>query len=243
MRLAGRRALITGAGSGIGRAMALLFAREGADVAVNDIDQARIDAVVAEVQALGRRAVGVKFDVTDLAAVQAGAQQARASIGPLNVLCANAGIAPTVDFVDMTPEAFDRMMKVHMYGVFNCCKAVVDDMLQQGLGRMIITSSMSAINGDVHLSHYSAAKAGQIGFAKSLARELCSRGITVNEIAPGLTHTNKQGDVDTELKRKYTPPCGRIGQPEDQAWAAVYLASDEASFVTGHTLQVNGGSF
>jgi NAD(P)-dependent dehydrogenase (short-subunit alcohol dehydrogenase family) len=223
--------------------MAILFAKEGADVAVNDVDQSRIDTVVAEVQQLGRKAVGVRFDVTDHGAVQAGAKRAREALGPLNVLCANAGIAPTVDFVDMAPEAFDRMIKVHLYGAFNCCKAVVSDMLDQGLGRIIITSSMSAINGDVHLSHYSAAKAGQIGFAKSLARELCSRGITVNVIAPGLTQTNILGEVDPEVIRKYTPPCGRIGQPEDQAWAAVYLASDEASFVTGHTLQVNGGSF
>jgi 3-oxoacyl-[acyl-carrier protein] reductase len=243
MRLSGRKALITGAGSGIGRAMALLFAREGADVAVNDVRQDRIERVVAEVRGLGRDSVGVQFDVTDLSAVLAGTETARKALGNIDVLCANAGIAPTVKFVDMTPEAFDRMIKVHLYGAFNCCKAVVDDMVRRRFGRIIVTSSMSGIAGDSWLAHYSAAKAGQIAFVKSLARELAASGITVNAIAPGLTLTNIQADVSQEVLDKYMPPCGRAGHPEDQGWAAVYLASDEAAFVTGHTLMVNGGSF
>lgn len=243
MRLEGRRALITGAGSGIGRAMALCFAKEGADVAVNDIDAKRADDTVAEVQALGRKAVAVPFCVTDLAAVEAGAARARAALGQIDILCANAGVAPTVDFLDMTPAAWDRMIKVHLYGVFNCCRATVPQMVEKRWGRVIITTSMSAINGDLHLSHYSAAKAGQIGFAKSLAREVVAKGVTVNCIAPGLTKTNILGEVDEEVLRKYAPPCGRIGRPEDQALAAVYLASDDAEFVTGHTMLVNGGAF
>lgn len=243
MRLEGRRALITGAGSGIGRAMALCFAKEGADVAVNDIDPKRADETVAAVKALGRNAVSVAFDVTDLQAVESGVERANAALGGVDILCANAGIAPTVDFLDMTPQAWDRMIKVHLYGVFNCCKATAPQMVERSWGRIIITTSMSAINGDVHLSHYSAAKAGQIGFAKSLARELVAKGVTVNCIAPGLTKTNILEEVDDEVLRKYAPPCGRIGQPEDQAWAAVYFASNEAEFVTGHTMLVNGGSF
>lgn len=243
MRLKDKTALITGAGSGIGRAMALLFAREGADVAVNDLDAERVEATVAEIAKTGRKAVAVPFDVTDYDAVQAGAAKARDGLGSIDILCANAGIAPTVDFVDMAPQAWDKMLKVHLYGVYNCCKAVIDGMLERGHGRIIITSSMSAINGDMHLTHYSAAKAGQVGFARALAREVCPRGVTVNVIAPGLTKTNILGEVDEEVINKYAPPCGRIGQPDDQAWAAVYLASDEASFVTGTTLQVNGGAF
>jgi 3-oxoacyl-[acyl-carrier protein] reductase len=243
MRLENRKALITGAGSGIGRAMALLFAREGADVAVNDINQSRIDQVVGEVRAIGRKAVGVQFNVTDYDAVRRGAETARAALGGIDVLCSNAGIAPTVDFLHMTPEAFDQMIKVHLYGAFNCCKAVVDDMVKNRFGKIIVTSSMSGIAGDSLLAHYSAAKAGQIALVRSLARELCSFGITVNAIAPGYTKTNIQVDVSQEVLAKYMPPCGRIGDPDDQAWAAVYLASNEASFVTGHALQVNGGSF
>lgn len=243
MRLSGRSALITGAGSGIGQAMAVLFAREGANIAVNDVSSDRIAETVSLVEKEGRRAIAVPFDVTDYSAAKEATDAAIGAFGKIDVLCANAGIAPTVDFVDMDPAAWDRMIKVHLYGMFNCCKAVVGHMLSNGFGRIIITSSMSAINGDIHLTHYSAAKAGQVGFAKALARELCPHGITVNVIAPGLTKTNILGEVDDEVIQKYAPPCGRIGQPEDQAWAAVYLASDEASFVTGHTLQVNGGSF
>ena len=243
MRLENRNALITGAGSGIGQAMAGLFAREGAGIAANDVEADRLSATVESVSALGRKALALPFDVTDLEAVQAGTDRAIGEFGHIDILCANAGIAPTVDFVDMTPEAWDRMIKVHLYGVYNCCKAVVDHMIERGHGRIIITSSMSAINGDIHLTHYSAAKAGQVGFARALARELCGTGITVNVIAPGLTKTNILGEVDDEVIRKYQPPIGRIGQPDDQAYAALYLASEEASFVTGHTLQVNGGAF
>lgn len=243
MRLENRNALITGAGSGIGRAMAETFAGEGANVAANDVLADRLDGTLECIRAHGRKGLALPFDVTDLDAVEGAVARAIDELGQIHVLCANAGIAPTVDFVDMTPEAWDRMIKVHLYGVFNCCKAVVGHMIENGYGRIIVTSSMSAINGDVHLTHYSAAKAGQVGFARALARELCGKGITVNVIAPGLTKTNILGEVDDEVIQKYAPPIGRIGQPDDQAYAALYLASDEASFVTGHTLQVNGGAY
>ncbi|PLW83308.1 hypothetical protein CWI75_07875 [Kineobactrum sediminis] len=243
MRLLGKKALITGAGSGIGQGMARLFARNGADIAVNDIDPERINETIAIVEAEGRKAVGAPFDVTDFEAVQAGVNDAREKLGGLDIFCGNAGIAPSVDFVDMSPEAWDIMMKVHLYGAFNGCKAVLPGMLEQSWGRIIITSSMSAVNGDKHLTHYSAAKAGQVGFVRALAREVVAAGVTVNAIAPGLVQTNILGEVDDEVINKYLPPVGRIGQPEDQAYAALYLASDEAEFVTGHLLQVNGGSF
>jgi acetoacetyl-CoA reductase len=116
-------------------------------------------------------------------------------------------------------------------------------MLEQSWGRIIVTSSMSAVSGDKHLTHYSAAKAGQVGFIRALAREVADAGVTVNAIAPGLVQTNILGEVDSEVIERYLPPVGRIGQPKDQAYAALYLASDEAEFVTGHLLQVNGGSF
>jgi 2-hydroxycyclohexanecarboxyl-CoA dehydrogenase len=243
MRLAGKKALITGAGSGIGQAMAVLFAREGAEVAVNDIDPARVTRTVAMLAAQGRKAVGVPFDVADYDAVQEGAAKARAQLGQIDILCSNAGIAPTVTFLEMTPQAWDRMIKVHLYGAFNCCKTVAADMVQRRWGRIIITASMSSFNGDATLSHYSAAKAGLVGFGKALARELCPHGVTVNCIAPGLTKTGILGDVDDSVLQKYAPPCGRIGRPEDQAHAALYLASDEAEFMTGHTMLVNGGAF
>ncbi len=243
MRLEDRNALVTGAGSGIGQAMAELFAKEGANVAINDIEADRLAETARLVEAEGRKALPLPFDVTDFAAVRDATAHAIEELGHIDVLCANAGIAPTVDFVDMSEDAWDRMIKVHLYGAFYCCKAVVDHMIERGHGRIIITASMSAINGDIHLTHYSAAKAGQVGMARALARELCGTGVTVNVIAPGLTKTNILGEVDDEVIQKYAPPIGRIGQPYDQAYAALYLASEEGSFVTGHTLQVNGGAF
>ncbi len=243
MRLQGKTALITGAGSGIGQAMAVLFAQNGAKVAVNDLDEKRIAETIDQVEAAGGQAMAAPFDVTDLTATKAAVDQVIGKFGRLDILCCNAGIAPTVDFVDMTPQAWDRMIQVHLYGMFNGCKAVIDHMVGHKWGRIIVTTSMSGVNGDMHLTHYSAAKAGQIGFAKALAREMAPLGVTVNCIAPGLTQTNILGEVDDEVIQKYVPPIGRIGQPKDQAFAALYLASDEAEFVTGHTVLVNGGAF
>jgi 3-oxoacyl-[acyl-carrier protein] reductase len=185
----------------------------------------------------------VPFDVTDFDETQKQVKFAQDALGGIDIVCSNAGIAPTVDFVDMTPEAWDRMMKVHLYGAFNVCKSALPFMLSQNWGRIIVTASMSAVNGDVHLTHYSAAKAGQVGLVRSLAREVVARGVTVNAIAPGLVKTNILGEVDDEVLQKYEPPVGRIGLPLDQAYAALYLASNEAEFMTGQLLQVNGGSY
>ncbi len=243
MKLANKTAFITGGGSGIGRAMAVKMAREGANIAINDLDQGRIDGTIALVEKEGRKAISVPFDVTDLAAVKEAVAKTKADLGTVDILCSNAGIAPTVDFVNMTPEAWDKMLKVHLYGMFNCCTATIHDMIAQKWGRIIITASMSAISGDIFLTHYSAAKAGQVGFARALAREVVAQGVTVNCIAPGLTETAILGEVDEEVKKKYTPPIGRIGTPEDQAATAVFLATDDAEFITGQTIQVNGGAF
>lgn len=243
MRHKGKNVLITGAGSGIGRAMAVLFAQEGARVAINGRREDRLQETRKQVEAIGGTALVLPYDVADYDAVQAATRTAIGEFGQLHVLCANAGVAPTVNFVDMSPEEWDRMIKVHLYGMYNSCKAVVGHMIDHGWGRIVITASMAAFSGDAHLSHYSAAKAGQVAFAKSLARETAPTGVTVNCIAPGLTQTDILAEVDPEIIAKYTPPVGRIGTPEDQAHAASYLASDEASFVTGHTIKVNGGAF
>jgi 3-oxoacyl-[acyl-carrier protein] reductase len=223
--------------------MARLFAENGADIAVNDVNESRIAETIALVEETGGKAIAAPFDVTDFNATQKEVARVSAELGGIDIFCGNAGIAPTVDFIDMTPEAWDRMIKVHLYGAFNGCKAVLPGMLEQSWGRIIITASMSAVSGDRHLTHYSAAKAGQVGLVRALAREVVDRGVTVNAIAPGLVKTNILGEVDDEVIQKYLPPVGRIGQPRDQACAALYLASDDAEFVTGHLLQVNGGSF
>lgn len=243
MRLEGRNALITGAGSGIGQTMARLFAQEGANVAVNDLTHERTLGTVATVEGLGRRGLSAAADVTDFAAIQKMTDNVIKEFGRIDVLVCNAGIAPCVELKDMTKDEWKHMLAVHLDGVFNCARSVINHMLDNRFGRIIITSSSSGIRGDALLVHYSAAKAGQIGFAKALSREVVDKGITVNCVAPGLTITPILENTAEEVIRLNTPPIGRPGRPEDQAWAAVYFASDEAEYVTGQVLNPNGGMF
>lgn len=243
MRLEGKTALVTGAGSGIGRGIAHLFAREGANVAVNDIYPEKAKETVKEIERSGRKAIAVPADVAEFAQVQRMVQTAIGDFGRLDILVSNAGIAPTVAFHEMTPEAWDRMIKVHLYGCFNCCRNVIDHFLKNRSGRIIAISSLAGVQGDVLLGHYSAAKAGIIGLVKSLSREVVSHGITVNAIAPGIIDTPILAEVSPEVKNRYKPPVGRLGRPEDIAWAVVYLASDEAEFVTGQVISPNGGAW
>jgi 3-oxoacyl-[acyl-carrier protein] reductase len=243
MRLAGKNALVTGAGSGIGRSIALLFAQEGANVAVNDLYPDKAEQTVAEIAKLGRKTVALPADVANFDQVQGMVRSAIDRFGRLDILVSNAGIAPTVAFHEMTPEAWDRMIKVHLYGLFHCCRAVVDHFRQNRSGRIVAIASLSGVTGDVLLVHYSAAKAGMIGFTKALSREVVSHGITVNAIAPGIIDTPILAEVSAEVKNRYTPPIGRLGRPEDIGWAVVYLASDEAEFVTGQVISPNGGAW
>lgn len=243
MRLKGKNALITGAGSGIGQAMARLFAQEGANVAVNDLTEARTVDTCKALASFGHKVMGIGADVTDFAAVSNMTAKVIQEFGRLDIVVCNAGIAPCIDFAHMSPDQWDEMLRVHLYGVFTCCRAAINHMIENRFGRIIITSSSSGIRGDALLVHYSAAKAGQIGFAKALSREVVDKGITVNCVAPGLTITPILRHTDPKVIEQNTPPIGRAGRPEDQAWAAVYLASDEAEYVTGQVINPNGGAF
>jgi 3-oxoacyl-[acyl-carrier protein] reductase len=241
MRLKGKTAWVTGAASGIGAKIAERFAAEGADVAVNDVAIDGAERTAETLRALGRKAIVVPGDVTNEADMKSAADAAIAAFGHLDILVNNAGINPPSPFRDMTYEQFDRMFKVHAYGLFNCAHAVVGHMCDRKAGRIIVISSMSALKGDINMVHYSAAKAAQIGFVSALSREVCPMGVTVNSIAPGLTQTPMIVGLSQESLERYAPPVGRLGKPEDHAAAAVFLASDEASFITGQTLQVAGG--
>lgn len=240
-RFTGKTALVTGAGSGIGAATARLLAAEGARVAVNGRSADKCRAVVDEIVATGGEAIAVPADVTDADGVAAMVGTIADTYGPIDILVANAGISEVVTFADMTFEQWDRMVRNHLYGLYHCTKGVVPAMTTRGQGRIVVVSSLSARGGDAGLVHYGAAKAGQIGFAKALARELVDKGITVNVVAPGLTDTPILADVDDAIRAAYAPPVGWIGAAEDQAHAILYFASDAARYVTGEVLSPNGG--
>jgi NAD(P)-dependent dehydrogenase (short-subunit alcohol dehydrogenase family) len=241
-----RTAVITGGASGIGRGIALRLARDGADVALLDLDAAGAEQVAAEVSRLGRRALAVEVDVASAASVAAAVERVHAGVGPVHVLVNDAGIASFLPLLQMPEADWDRMIAVHLKGTFNCTRAVLPDMVAAGWGRVVSISSVAGLRGGPGLAHYSAAKAGIIGFTKAVAQEVGGLGITVNAIAPGL--------IDTPLLRRsampeafiaalvHQTPVGRIGTPEDIAAVCAYLVSDEASFFTGQVVSPNGGA-
>src|SRR6266849_6039379 len=210
MGLQGRNAVVTGGASGIGRAICLRLARDGADVGVLDLDRAGARRVADEVVALGRRATAVEADVASAASVKAAVEQVHAALGPVHVLVNDAGIAGLVPLHEMTEEQWDRMIAVHLKGAFNCTRALLGDMLAAGWGRIVNISSVAGLRGAPQLVHYSAAKAGLLGFTKALAGEVGPAGITVNAIAPGLIDTPALG-----LAGPADP--GRPGAEPDQA--------------------------
>ena len=247
MGLSGRNAMVTGGASGIGRAICLRLAREGTDVAVLDLDQAGGRQVADEVGALHRRTVAVEADVASAASVAAAVERVHAALGPVHILVNDAGIAGLVPLQDMSEEQWDRMIAVHLKGAFNCTRTILGDMLATGWGRIVNVSSVAGLSGAPELVHYSAAKAGLIGFTKALAAEVGPRGITVNAIAPGLIDTpllQRSGWPDSLTRAIIAQnPIKRIGTPEDIAAACAYLVSEEASYVTGQVLSPNGGGY
>ena len=245
MSLAGRNAIVTGGASGIGRSICLRLAREGADVAVFDVDVAGGEAVAGEVAALGRRALAVAADVASAASVQAAVGRVHAALGPVHVLVNDAGIAEFVPLLRMSEEQWDRMIAVHLKGTFNCTRAVLADMVAARWGRVVNISSVGGLRGGAGLVHYAAAKAGIIGFSEALALEVGQQGITVNAIAPGLIDTPllRRSGVPREILERAVQqaPVGRLGLPEDVAAACAYLVSEDASFFTGQVMSPNGG--
>ena len=241
----GKIAFITGAGSGIGRATALVLAKGGADIAVCDVNLPGAEATAEEVHKLGRRTLALRVDVTRLDDVEQAAAQTKGELGAIDILLSNAGIAEQVAFAEMTETQWDRMFNVHLNGTYNCFRAVLPGMRERNWGRLISTSSMGAFTGGVRLSHYCAAKAGIAGLTISMASELARTGITVNAVAPGVIDTPMVHESPPQWVERMTKtiPMRKLGKPEDIAYAVAYLASEEAGFVTGQILSPNGGSY
>jgi NAD(P)-dependent dehydrogenase (short-subunit alcohol dehydrogenase family) len=243
-----RNAVVTGGASGIGRAIALRLARDGANVAVLDVDVGGAGKVAAEIGALGRSGLAVECDVASSASVAAAVERVHGSMGPAHVLVNDAGIASFVPVADMTEAAWDGMIGVHLKGTFNCTRALLPDMRSARWGRIVNIASVAGLSGGgPGLAHYAAAKAGIIGFTKSLAAEVGPLGVTANAIAPGLIDTPllDRSGMPEEIRRAIVQraPVRRLGTPDDIATACAFLVSEGASFVTGQVLSPNGGGW
>lgn len=242
-RLAGRKALITGGNTGIGRAIALAYADEGADVAIAYIDRdADAASVVTAIEAKGRRACAVRCDVTRERDVVALMSAVTTYLGGLDVVVSNAGIQRPQAITDMSVDDWDRMMAVHLRGAFLVSREAAKVMMPQSRGWMIFTGSQLGYIGRENYTAYSAAKAGLIVFMRSLAKELAPHGILVNGVSPGLVDTGFD-PLSDEVKRAHAAslPLKRLGTPEDMTPAYVFLASDEARYYCGQLLHPNGG--
>lgn len=243
MELEERVALVTGAASGIGRAVAAALTAEGALVAAADIDTAGAEEAVAA----GQAAVAVTMDVTDTASVGAAVDEVAAAWGRVDILCNVAGWDRIVPFVDTSPELWDRVIAINFRGVLATCHAVLPHMIEQGSGAIVNTASEAGRAGSSGEAVYSGAKGGVITFTKTLAREVSRHGIRVNTVAPGLTDTPLLQSMIADGNDRLidaivrATPIRRLAQPEEVAAAVVFMASDRSSFITGQTLGVGGG--
>jgi NAD(P)-dependent dehydrogenase (short-subunit alcohol dehydrogenase family) len=242
-RLAGRVAAVTGGALGIGRATALRFAEEGASVVLGDVQVDAVEGVAKEIAQRGGRAVAVGVDVGDAGQVQAYVDRAVAEFGRLDVMFANAGIAHSAPFLEHPEAQWHRVLRVNLTGVFLCGQVAARQMVRQGGGRIIVTASINGFRGVENLVGYNVAKAGVIELTKTMAVELAHHNIRVNAIAPAQidTRLTRGFSDDAKARRLARIPMGRFGEADEVAKAAVFLASDDASFVTGHTLAVDGG--
>lgn len=244
MSLEGRVALVTGAGRGIGRAIAEELARRGADIVLADrmLEGAQQSATEIATQT-GRQTMAVEVDVSSLESAKAMVEQAIKSFGKVDILVNNAGITRDDLIMRMEEADWDAVIDINLKGAWNCSKAVIRAMMKARYGRIVNISSVSGLAGQAGQTNYSASKAGLIGLTKALAREVASRQITVNAVAPGFVPTALTVDLPEDLKEammKITP-LGRMGKPEEIAYAVAFFASDEAAYITGQVLSVDGG--
>ena len=245
MKLTGKVALVTGAAQGIGKAIALLLARNGADMVVSDINLEKAEETAKEIRAMGPKAVAVKVDVANLSDVDQMVTGILEKLAKIDILVNNAGITRDKLILRMTEEDWDAVLGVNLKGTFNCTKAVLRHMAKQRSGKIVNIASVVGEMGNAGQANYSASKAGVIGLTKTIAREYAQRGINVNAIAPGYIETPMPEALPEKAKEELRKliPMERLGKPEDVAEAVLFLVSEESSYMTGQVLNVNGGIY
>jgi 3-oxoacyl-[acyl-carrier protein] reductase len=243
MRFKDNVALITGAAQGIGREIAMTFAREGADIVIGDINLEKAKDTANEIEALGRKSQAIELDVTNYPKVEEATNKILDKFGKVDILVNNAGITKDNLLLRMSEQDWDAVLSVNLKGTFNCAKAVSKVMVKQRRGKIINIASIIGIIGNPGQVNYSASKAGIIALTKALAKELASRNINVNAVAPGFIQTEMTARLPEELKEKMrqTIPLGKFGNASDVAAVCLFLACEEANYITGQTIIVDGG--
>ena len=245
MILKDKVALVTGAAQGIGKSISLVLAKAGANIVVSDINLELATQTAKEVEALGVKAVAIKTNVADLADVEKGVAEAVTALGRIDILVNNAGITKDNLLVRMKKEEWDAVLAVNLTGVFNCTKVVSTLMMKQRYGRIVSIASIVGQMGNFGQANYAATKAGLIGFTKTVAKELASRNVTANAVAPGFIQTAMTDKLSDEVKQKMMAqiPMGKLGTADDVAAAVLFLVSPSADYITGQVLAVNGGMY
>ncbi|MFA5090929.1 MAG: 3-oxoacyl-[acyl-carrier-protein] reductase [Candidatus Omnitrophota bacterium] len=243
MRLKDKVALVTGGARGIGRQIALAFAREGSDMVIWDVNMKEAGETGQEIEALGRKCLALEVDITDHVKVAEAVNKILDKFKKVDILVNNAGITKDNLLLRMSEAEWDAVLNVNLKGAFNCAKAVSRVMIKQRCGKIINIASIIGIIGNPGQANYSASKAGIIAFTKTAAKELASRNINVNAVAPGFIQTEMTAKLPEEYKQKMQGaiPLGRFGNPQDVAGVCVFLASEEANYITGQTIVVDGG--
>jgi 3-oxoacyl-[acyl-carrier protein] reductase len=245
MDLKDKVAIVTGAAQGIGKVIALGLAGCGADIAVSDINEDSLKAAVKEIEALGRKAIAVKMDVSSLKDCDDMVKKTIDAFGKVDILVNNAGITRDTVLLRMKEEQWDQVIAVNLKGTFNCTKAVIRSMFKQKSGKIINISSVTGAMGNAGQANYSASKAAVMGFTKSIAREYAHCGITVNAVAPGFIKTAMTDAIPEKDRDAMISiiPAKRLGLPEDVAYTVCFLASDMANYITGQVIHINGGMY